>query len=82
MVSFAVSEYACGDADCTFPAVAYRFGEGTLTSASLDLPEPGTATLLGAGLLLAGLTGRRRQESVGLCPKPRRGSAPVRFSLK
>ena len=63
LVSFAVTEYACGDADCTFPAFAYRFGEGTLTANGLGLPEPGTSIFLGAGFLLTALAIRRRQNS-------------------
>ena len=63
LVSFAVTEYACGNADCTFPTFAYRFGEGTLTANCLDLPEPGTNVLLSAGFLLTGLAKRRRQNS-------------------
>lgn len=61
VVSFAVNEYACGDAGCTFPSAAYRFGEGTLTATSLDLPEPANGILLGAGFLLTGLVRRQKR---------------------
>ena len=57
VVSFAVNEYACGDADCTFPSFAYRFGEGIATAAT----EPNPGTILGAGFLLLGLVARQKR---------------------
>ena len=56
-VFVAASEYACGDADCTFPLFEYRAGEGTVTA----VIEPGPGTMLGAGFVLVGLIARQKR---------------------
>lgn len=56
-VLFAASEYACGDAGCTYPSFPYRFGEGLATA----MFEPGPGTAIGAGLVLIGLVGRQKR---------------------